>query len=440
MVDVKKIRENPEWYREEIKKRQNDYLLEAFDNFLNIDKEWRSIKKQLDDLRKERNKLSEEINKRKKEGKPIEELIKKAKELPRKIKELEEKERELEEKRYNLLLLLPSPLDEDVPIGGEEDYEIIRYWGKPKVWKNYINDFKKENKTEFIEIDYKPKSHYDLVEEFNLVDSETAGAIAGSRFYIEKNKLVLLDLAMILHAIKFFKDRGFNYVVLPPYLIKHEVEKKITHYETFRDAIFHVKEDDLLLITTSEHPLAAMYFNKVLNKKDLPIRIVAWSPAFRREAGSHGKDTKGIFRVKQFHKVELHSIVPLEYDRKEVDFLVEVVEDYMKTLELPYRVVKLASGDIDKRARVQIDIETWFPAQGKYRETHSIATVGDWISRKINLKIGNEYAANLYATGVAVQRTICAILENNHDPEKNIIKIPKALLPYTGFDVIEIER
>ncbi len=441
MVDIKKIREDPNWFREEIKKRNNKELLKAFDDFLKIDEDWRRIKKECDELRRERNRISKEINVMKKQGKDVSELIKKARELPRKIKELEEKEKQLEIKRYELLLLLPSPLDNDVPIGNEEDFEIIEYHGKPKVWREKVNEFKKENNTEYKEIDYKPLSHYDLVNLFDLVDSETAGMIAGSRFYIEKDELVILDLAIIMHALKFFKSRGFNNIVLPPYLIKSEIERKITHYDTFKEAIFHVKEDNLLLITTSEHPIAAMYINKDLSSKQLPIRILAWSPAFRREAGAHGKDTKGIFRVKQFHKVELHSITTLRKDREELNFLVKVVKEYLNELDLPYRVVKLASADVDKRARIQIDIETWFPGQNKYRETHSIATVGDWISRKINLKIDSkEYAANLYSTGVASQRMICAILENNYDPYKNIIKIPKCLHKYTEFKEIKLKN
>ena len=439
MVDPRRIREDPEWYRREIEKRQDEELLKAFDKFLEIDKEWRELKREADSLRAERNKISLEINKKKKKGEDIQDLLRKAKEIPGKLKEIEEKEKQLEEERYELLLLLPSPLDEDVPIGGENDYVVLRYYGKPKVYKDNVGEFKKENDTGFETVNHAPLGHYDLVEKLGIVDMDNAARIAGSRFYIEKNELVILDLAIIMHALKFFQEKGFKEIVLPPYMIKHDVEKRITHYETFKDAIFHVKEDGLLLITTSEHPIAAMYIDKTLNKNDLPLRILAWSPAFRREAGSHGKDTKGIFRVKQFHKVELHSIVPLDKDREELDYLVGIVEEYMQQLGLPYRVVKLASSDVDKRARIQIDIETWFPAQNKYRETHSVATVGDWISRKINLKIGKDYAANLYATGVAVQRIVCAILENNYDPERKIVKIPKVLWPYTGFKEIKIK-
>ncbi len=437
MVDVHFIRENPELYRKEIEKRGSDELLRAFDKFLEIDKEWRNLKKNADLLRSERNKISLEINERKKKGLDIKDLVEKAKDIPNKLKELEEREKILEKERYNLLLLLPSPLDSDVPIGGEEKKEILEYVNKPRVYKEWVNEFKERNNTDFIVMEHKPLSHYDLVEMFNLVDMDSASRIAGSRFYIEKDKLVMLDLAIIMHALRFFNSKGFNEVILPPYMIKQEVEEKITHYDTFKEAIFHVKEDDLLLITTSEHSIAAMYMDKNLKEKK---RILAWSPAFRREAGSHGKDTKGIFRVKQFHKVELHSITTIDDERNELNFLIETVKDYMKELGLPFRVVKLPSMDMDKRASIQIDIETWFPAQNDYRETHSIASVKDWISRKINIKMNKDYAINLYATGVAVQRMICAILENNYDPEKKVIHIPKVLQEFTNFEEIELKN
>ncbi|MCD6464475.1 serine--tRNA ligase [Candidatus Woesearchaeota archaeon] len=441
MVSVKQIRENPDWFRSEIKKRMDEELLKHYEEFLRIDKEWRDLIKELDSLRRKRNEISELINKYKKQNKDVKELIEKARELPLKIKNLEEKQRVLEEKRYELMLLLPNTVDEDVPIGDETKNQAIAYYGKPRVNQAFIERFKEQHpNVEFEHWSKEILSHYDIVEKFNLVDSETAGKISGSRFYFEKNQLVMLDLAIIMHALEFYQKKGFTNVLLPPYLIKHDVEKKITHYDTFKEAIFHVKEDDLLLITTSEHPLAAMFMNKNISKNELPLRILAWSPAFRREAGSHGKDTKGIFRVKQFHKVELHSITELANDRQELDFIVKTVVDYMKELELPFRVVKLASGDIDKRARIQIDIETWFPSQNAYRETHSIATVGDWISTKLRIKTGNAFVANLYATGVAVQRTICALLENNYDAETKTITIPKCLHKFLSFKTIELSE
>ncbi|RLE68066.1 MAG: serine--tRNA ligase, partial [Thermoprotei archaeon] len=242
----------------------------------------------------------------------------------------------------------------------------------------------------------------------------------------------------------FYSKKGFNNIIIPPYLMRKSIEEKITYYEAFRDAIYHVVEGNLILITTSEHPIAAMYIDHTFREDELPLRILAWSPAFRKEAGAHGKDTKGIFRTHQFHKVELHSITRLGEDIGELEYILKITEEFMQSLNIPYRVTLLSSGDMDRRATIQYDIEGWFPGQGRYRELFSLATMGDWVSRKINTRVqrknGKEYVANLYATGVAIQRMLCCIIENYYNIDSNLILVPEKLIKYTGFKKIEVKK
>lgn len=217
--------------------------------------------------------------------------------------------------------------------------------------------------------------------------------------------------------------------------MRKEIEEKITYFETFQDALFNV-EDNLILISTSEHPIIAYYKDKLFDPKELPLKILAWTVCFRKEAGAHGKDTKGIYRVKQFHKAEIHVISKKDEDYDEVLRLAELVQEFLLSLNLPNRSVIVPSEDMDRRALIQIDVETWFPAENKYRETHSIATTGTWISEKLNIRYGyagskKELVRNVYATAAAVERLLCAIIENNYNPKRNVIEIPEALHKYT---------
>ena len=414
-------------------------------------------------------------------------------EVKQQINDLEEEFKEVTQKLIELLYKFPNTIDPEVPIGPDDSYNIpIRFWGIPVVWNNYLDQFKEQtekygfkivevgklleenskyildiNKLEeiyinakegkpspninfnevldfeklnsdkivpYILVEHEPKHHYDITKEFDLVDTDKAGTISGSRFYFEKNDLALMDLALSMYGMRFYRDLGYNTILVPPYMIRKDIESKITYYEAFKEAIYHIVEDELVLITTSEHPICAYYMNETFNSEDLPLKILAWSPAFRKEAGSHGKDTKGIFRTHQFHKVELHIICKIDEDKKYFKELVEAFEKFIQSINLPYRIVLLSSGDMDKRATIQYDLEAWFPGQGKYRELGSIATMRDWVSRKVNIKVRDkgekQYVANLYSTGCAVQRTLCCILENYYSFKDNIIYLPKQLEQY----------
>jgi len=247
-----------------------------------------------------------------------------------------------------------------------------------------------------------------------------------------------------MYALEFFRAKGYaGKMMITPYLMRRSVEEKITYFEAFVDTIFEIEKEGLILIPTSEHSIIAYFEDTIFDADELPLRITAWSPSFRKEAGTHGKDTLGIFRVRQFHKVEMQSIVKKDEDFKEMEKIAKDVQEFLNSLNLPNRAVIVPSGDMDKRALKQIDIETWFPGQNRYRETHSIATVGTWISEKLKLRYRTdegkkELARNVYATGVVPQRIICAIAENLYDPDTKAIKIPVPLQKYT-MGVKEIE-
>ena len=438
MPQIKNLREKPKEFEKDLKKRFADS--KQFREGLRVYEDFRKLKKQMDDLRQERNRKTREFAETKNKK-----IILEVKKLKKTLSKKEAQFREVEEKLRQIELTLPNWVHGSVPVGKTDaDNEAVKYKGIPVVVAGKEGEFKQL----FPKVKYKTTGdemlhHADLVEVFGLADIETASKISGARFYIEKNQLAMLDLALGMHVMKSFADMGFMPVV-PPYLMKKDVEEKITYFTSFEESIYELKDTDLILITTSEHPLAAMYQDTVFEPEELPVRLVAFSPAFRKEAGSHGKDTKGIFRAHHFNKVELHSIVAPGKDLEELEFLLEAVEKIMKPLGFPYRIVKNSSGDMDNRAVLQYDLEAWFPAQNRFRELHSLATVGSWISEKLNTKLrtgeGNEVVTNLYATGAAVQRTLLAIFVNNYDAKKQVIHVPKVLQGLSGVREIKVHK
>jgi seryl-tRNA synthetase len=431
----------------DLREKKNDYLKclasrgvpnSGFLKGLEKYEDFRKLKKEADDLRAERNRKSVEFAKTH-DKKIIESMKKLKEELSRKDEASEGVEAELRE----IELTLPNWFDTSVPIGESDVQNVtVKTVGTPRVIKGNEKEFKKNFGKEFTATEKIPH-HSEIVEMLDLVDMDAAGKLAGSRFYFEKNSLSILDLSLSLLAMKEFAKKGFT-PIIPPYMMKRATEEKITYFTAFEDSIYSLKDDDLILITTSEHPLAAMLEGKIFEEKELPLRMVAFSPAFRREAGSHGKDTKGIFRTHHFNKVELHSVAAPGRGRAELKFAMDAVESLMKKFEVPYRVVQNSSGDMDKRAFLQYDLEGWFPAQNNYRELHSFATVGTWISEKIGTKvrINNEsqFVENVYATGIAVQRTLLAILVNGFDPKTGTVAIPKLLAEISGVDEIAMQK
>ena len=431
MPKLKELYNRAEDYKLCLKQRNMEAIIPKFEEGLNKYKELKDLNIQLQGLRERKNKLSAEYHRTKKS-----ELLEESKKVKSEIMLLEEKVKKIQEEIEKIELLLPNWILSDVPIGyGDELEKPIKYVGIPKVWEKYQTEFEKMHpQVKYEVITYEPFHHYNLVGKF--ISQEEAGKIAMARFYYLFDELVFLVFALTMYAIEFFKEKGYaDKFMITPYLIKRNIEEKITYFEAFQDTIFEVEKDNLVLIPSSEHAILAYYMNTVFDPNELPYRIMAWSPCFRREAGAHGKDTKGIFRVRQFHKLELHSIVKKDEDVAETYKAVNDVQEFLSSLGLPNRAVIVPSGDMDRRALLQIDVETWFPAEGKYRETHSIATMGVWVSEKLNIKYRlpkgrKELVRNIYATGVAIERLICAIAENNYDPNTRTIKIPEPLQKY----------
>ncbi|MEM2211717.1 MAG: serine--tRNA ligase [Nitrososphaerales archaeon] len=416
MLDIKLIRENPELIKEMLRKRGISFPL---DRLINLDQTRRALITEVQKLKHQRNLVSEEIGNLKKQGMDISKKIVEMKDLSNKIQEIDYKIQEIEKEFNNLMLQLPNLIHDSVPEGKDEnDNVVIRSWGEP---------------TQF---DFKPKDHIDLGLKLGLIDLDRAAKVAGARFYYLKGDLVLLNYALIHFALDFMKGKGFT-LVQPPYMLKREAMSGAIILSDFEDVIYKLEGEDLYLIGTSEHALAAMHMNEVLDGKDLPLRYTGMSPCFRKEAGAHGRDTKGIFRVHQFEKVEQFVFSKPEDSWKEHEFMISNAEEFFRKLGIPYRVVLLCSGDMGKVAAKTYDLEAWFPGQGKYREVVSCSNCTDYQARRLNIKYRDKpheeakFVHTLNSTLVATERALIAIMEN-YQQKDGSIAIPEALQPYMG--------
>ncbi len=423
MIDIKLIRENPEVVKENMKKRGLE--IGEVDGLLKLDKEWRELKQENDSLRSERNKVSQEINEAKKKKQDVSRLLKRAKEIPEKIEENEKLMKEKEEARNLILMDLPNILEDDVPTGKDE---------------NENKELKKVGKPE--KFSFEPKHHQDLLEKLDCLDVEQAAKVAGARFYYLKNQIVKLNQALQVFALDLLMERGFK-PIQPPYMLNLAAMSGAVHVSAFKEAIYKIQDEDLYLIATAEHPLVAYMRDKTVQGKELPIRFVGISPCFRKEAGTHGKDSKGIFRIHQFEKIEQVVICKKEQAKEEFNLLLKNLEDIFKALEIPYRLIILCSGDTGKKDAKTIDLEGWFPSQGKYRELGSCSTLKDYQGRRSNIKYmeGGKLiiADTLNNTAIATERAMACLVENFQQKDGSI-KIPKALWKYTGFKEIKAKQ
>lgn len=416
MLDIKFIRENQEAVTQGALKKG---VIVPISKILDLDTQYRELSTAIQTLQAKRNIAAKERNIE--EGKKIKEELDK---IDGGIKELK---KQLDEE----LLKIPNlPLPE-VPEGGEDDFEVIKTVGNP------------------IELTFKPRDHLELGELLGIIDVTRAVKVSGARFTYLKNEGALLELALVRYAFDVLREQGFD-LIIPPALIKHEItlglgywtpENKTNYYTTqnLESTQGGEAENSLYLVGTAEHSVVPMHKDETFSPSEMPKRYAAFSSAFRREAGSYGKDTRGILRVHQFEKVEMVSFVREEEDAFELGNLTAIAEKFMDQLGLSYRVVRLAARDISFPAAETLDIETWMPAQNKYRETHSVSTTGTFQSRRLGIKYqeGNEkkFAVILNGTAFAIGRTIIAILEN-HQQEDGTVIIPEALRKYTGFDKI----
>jgi len=443
MLDIKLIRENPDFVKRDLIKRGELEKLKWIDEILELDKKWRENLRKINQLRRERNRIAVEIGKRKKAGEGVDDLLAKSKEIVGQIEELEKENEEIRKKINFYLWRLPNITHESVPIGKDDTENVpIKFWGKARVWKGHLESFleQSQGKMEYEVLEWKPKLHVDLLEILKGADFERASKVSGSRFYYLLNEIVILDLALIRFALDRLIEKGFI-PVIPPYMVRRYVEEGVTTFDDFENVIYKVEDEDLYLIPTAEHPLAGMHANEIIDGKDLPLLYVGVSPCFRKEAGTAGKDTKGIFRVHQFHKVE-----QFVYSRPEESWewhkkLLQNAEELFQELEIPYRVVNICTGDLGYVAAKKYDIEAWMPGQGKFREVVSCSNCTDWQARRLNIRFRDKthekpkFVHTLNSTAIATSRAIVAILENFQE-EDGTVKIPKALWNYTGFKEI----
>ncbi len=422
MIDIKLIRENPELVKENIKKRFKDHLVPVVDRIKVFDEEWRGFKYEEDKLRSDRNKISEKINQAKKNKKPVNILLKQAKQIPVKIEKLEGKRKNLENEIKKLLMQIPNFLDKTSPIGKDEKDNVeLRKWGKTKKNPKLVN-------------------HAELTEKMGFADFEAGRNNSGQGFNYLLGEIAKLDYALQRYGLDFLSKKGFTFVV-PPMLLNHEaLLGALNGLQDFENVVYKIENENLYLIGTAEHSLVSLFKDKTIQKKELPIKLCALTPCFRKEIGGHGVDTKGLFRMHQFNKVE--QVVFCEPNRSSeiLEEMQKITEEFFKTLEIPFRVIAICSGDLGNKFSKQYDIEAWFPRQGEYREVTSAGNCTDFQARALNIKSDDkgkrEYVHILNNTMVATSRAMVAILENFQQKDGSI-KVPKVLWKYVGKKVIK---
>ncbi len=434
MIDIKLLRNNPKEIKSKLALKGIDPKL--VDKFLDIDDQWRKIIYELDELKAKQNALSEELAKIPKK----ESLLKKAKELKEKIEARQSQFKEIEKSREKLLFSFPNLPLEDVP------------QNKEGVVLKEVGDRSKFN--------FPPQNYLSLAQKHDLIDLERAAKVAGSRFGYLKNEAALLEIALINFAFDFLVKKKVFIPVFPPVMLKPEIMRGMGYLDQAPEEIYFLPEDKLFLAGTAEHPLIAMHAGETFNEEELPKRYVAFSTCFRREAGSYGKDVKGIMRVHQFDKIEMVSFCTPETSEKEHEFLLALEEDLVSALELPYRIIKLSAQELAFPSAKTYDLECWLPSEEKYRETHSCSNCTDFQARRLNIKFrpkpttppqrgearpillgGNNqqlttnFVHTLNGTALAIGRTLIAILENYQTKEGTII-VPEVLKPYLNLQKI----
>ncbi len=419
MIDIKILRERPEIVKESQKRR--GLSTENVEQVIGIDKKWRELKEEVDHLRSKRNKISEEINKNKKQGKKIDSLLKEAKEIPKILEEKEKIMDNFNEKRDLLLNGIPNIIDKSIPTGDSSKNKVIKSYGKIKKYSFDLKD------------------HEDILTNLDLLDIKKASEVAGSRFYYLKNDLVKLNYAIINFALDFLEKKEFT-LIQPPFMLRRNILSGAVPLASFEEMIYKIEEEDLYLIGTAEHALNALYFNEIIPVNKLPLRFAGISTCFRKEAGSHGKDTKGIFRIHQFEKIEQFIFCKPQDSWKEFDLILKNSEEILKLLKIPFRFVVLASQDTGLVPTKTIDFEGWFPSQNAFRELGSCSNCLDYQARSSNIKyLDNNslmFVHTLNNTAIATQRMMVCIAEN-YQQKDGSIKIPDILIKYMGKKKIE---
>ncbi len=421
MLDIKLIRENPEKINELLKRRNPDL---SIDEIMEIDVQRRKVQSQADELRAKRKKDSQMIGELKKKGENTDAVQAEVKLLGDEIKALEEEESRLDEKQRDLLLHTPNTPDETTPVGkSEDDNVVVSTWGEP---------------TKF---DFDAKAHWDLCEEKNLVDFERGVKLSQSRFTLYRGKGARLERAIINFFLDYHTGEQGYEEILPPFMANAQTMTGTGQLPKFKEDMYKCENEDLYLIPTAEVPVTNIYQGEILAEEDLPKYMTAYTPCFRREAGSAGKDTRGLIRVHQFNKVELVKLCKPETSPMEHEKLTEDAEKMLQLLELPYRRVALCSADIGFSANKCWDLEVWMPSYNNYKEISSCSNFGDYQARRANIRYRDKetgkvnFVHTINGSGLAVGRTFAAIVENFQQADGTIL-IPEVLQKYTGFDRI----
>ena len=414
MIDIKLLRENPDLVRNSQRARGESEDLVA--EVLAADEARRNAIVQFEALRSEQNTLSKSIGGASGEAKSA--LLESAKGLAAQVKEAEAAKSAAEARFTELALGLSNIVDPAAPVGGEADFKVIEEVGKPR------------------KFDFQARDHVELGKLLGAIDVERGAKVSGARFYYLTGVGALLELALVNYAIQMATKAGFI-PMIPPVLVKPAAMEGTGFLGQAAENVFHLADDDFYLVGTSEVPLAAYHMDEILDLAKLPLRYAGYSPCFRREAGSYGKDTRGIIRVHQFEKVEMFSFCRPEDAAEEHQRLLAWEKDFLNAMEIPYRVIDVATGDLGSSANRKFDCEAWVPTQSAYREVTSTSNCSEFQARRLNIRAkgdgGTAPVATLNGTLVAIPRMIVAILENHQQSDGSVL-VPKALQPYLGTE------
>ena len=416
MLDPKLIKEKPEVIKDMLKARSVEFDLEGL---IDSDQQRREFISKTDELRKKKNQVALNISEKKKKGEDISSILAEMKNVSEELSKLEVDQNNIEKKYLKLATSIPNLIHESVPIGeDEESNKEIKKWGN------------------IPEFDFKIKDHIDISEDLDLVDLERAAKVAGARFYYLKNDLVRLNQALINFGLDFLREKGYS-IVQPPYMINRESMEGAVIAEDFEEVIYKIDNQDLYMIGTSEHAMAAMHSKEIIEGKDIPKKYAGISPCFRKEAGAHGRDQKGIFRVHQFDKIEQFVFSKPEDSWKEHEKLLSIAEEFYQKLEIPYRVMLLSTGDTGNISAKTYDIEAWMAGQNAYREIVSCSNCLEYQARRLKIRFRDktnedtQYVHTLNSTLIATTRVLVAIMENFQTKDGHI-RIPEVLQGYMG--------
>ncbi len=417
MLDPRLLKDNPELVRDMLQKRNMAEF--SLEHLIRLDRRRRELIVETQELRKKKNVMSELIANKKKAGKDVSSELAEMRDASSRLRAAEKEMNDAQQEFTQLMLTVPNLLHESVPVGKDEGANVIvRTVGEPR------------------RLEFKPKDHVDIASSLDLMDLERAAKISGARFYFLKNDLVRMNQALVNFALDFLSNRGYT-LVQPPYMIRKEPMSGAVMLGDFADVIYKIEDEDLYMVGTSEHAIAGMHMDEILEGRALPLRYAGFSSCFRKEAGAHGKDMKGIFRVHQFEKVEQFVFSRPEESWNEHERMLTAAEEFLKKLGIPYRVVLLCSGDTGKISAKTYDIEAWMAGQNAYRELISCSNCVEYQARRLGIRFRDKtnddtrLVHTLNSTLVATERTMVAILEN-YQTQSGTVEIPEVLQKYMG--------